>query len=76
MGVHDPHLRGVVVHLAMRQGFLIAWLLALTLAYATLALQLGPIHQEQLESIEHIRTLYNSLLQLFNHLDITPGQSV
>ena len=60
----------------MRQGFLIAWLLALTLAYAVLALQLGPIHQEQLESIEHIRTLYNSLLQLFNHLDITPGQSV
>ena len=66
----------MVVDPPMRQGFLIAWLLALTLAYGTLALQLGPIHQEQLESIEHIRTLYNSLLQLFNHLDITPGQSV
>ena len=76
MGVRHPHLCGVVVHLAMRQGFLIAWLLALTLAYGTLALQLGPIHAEQLESIEHIRTLYNSLLQLFNHLDITPGTQV
>ena len=60
----------------MRQGFVIAWLLALTLAYATLALQLGPIHSEQLETIEHIRTLYNSLLELYNQLNITPGQSV
>ena len=76
MGVWHPHLCGVVVHLTMRQGFTIAWLLALTLAYGVLAVQLGPIHAEQLESIEHIRTLYNSLLQLFNHLDITPGQSV
>ena len=76
MGVRHPHLCGVVVHLTMRQGFLIAWLLALTLAYGTLALQLGPIHAEQLETIQHIQTLYNSLLELFNHLDITPGQSV
>ena len=53
-----------------------AWLVALTLAYLTLALQLGPIHQEQLESIEHIRTLYNSLLEIFNHLDIQPGTAV
>ena len=60
----------------MRQGFVIAWLLALTLAYGVLAVQLGPIHQEQLETIQHIQTLYNSLLELFNHLDITPGQSV
>ena len=60
----------------MRQGFLVAWLLALTLAYGVLALQLGPIHQEQLESIEHIKTLYNSLLEIFNHLDIAPGTAV
>ena len=60
----------------MRQGFLVAWLVALTLAYFVLALQLGPIHQEQLESIEHIRTLYNSLLEIFNHLDIQPGTAV
>ena len=53
-----------------------AWLLALTLAYGVLALQLGPIHQEQLESIEHIKTLYNSLLEIFNHLDIQPGTAV
>ena len=60
----------------MRQRFLIAWLLALTLAYGVLAVQLGPIHAEQLETIEHIQTLYNSLLQLFNHLDIQPGTAV
>ena len=60
----------------MRQRFLVAWLLALTLAYLVLALQLGPIHAEQLESIEHIRTLYNSLLEIFNHLDIQPGTAV
>jgi len=60
----------------MRQRFLVAWLLALTLAYFVLALQLGPIHAEQLESIEHIRTLYNSLLEIFNHLDIQPGTAV
>ena len=53
-----------------------AWLVALTLAYLTLALQLGPIHAEQLESIEHIKTLYNSLLEIFNHLDIAPGTAV
>ena len=76
MGVRHPHLRGVVVHLAMRQGFLIAWLLALTLAYATLALQLGPIHQEQLESIEHIQTIYQTILDLYNQLNITPGTQV
>ena len=76
MGFGHPHRGGVVVDPPMRQGFLIAWLLALTLAYATLALQLGPIHAEQLESIEHIRTLYNSLLELFNHLDIKPGTDV
>jgi len=60
----------------MRQGFLVAWLVALTLAYLTLAVQLGPIHAEQLESIEHIKTLYNSLLEIFNHLDIQPGTAV
>ena len=60
----------------MRQRFLVAWLLALTLAYFVLALQLGPIHAEQLESIEHIKTLYNSLLEIFNHLDIQPGTAV
>ena len=76
MGVRDPHLCGVVVHSAMRQGFLIAWLLALTLAYGTLALQLGPIHAEQLESIRHIQTIYQSILELYNQLNITPGQSV
>ena len=76
MGVRHPHLCGVVVHLAMRQGFLIAWLLALTLAYATLALQLGPIHAEQLESIQHIQTIYQTILELYNQLNITPGQSV
>ena len=60
----------------MRQGFLIAWLLALTLAYGTLALQLGPIHAEQLESIQHIQTIYQSILELYNQLNIRPGQSV
>ena len=64
----------------MRQGFLIAWLLALTLAYATLALQLGPIHAEQLESIQHIQTIYQTIyqtiLELYNQLNITPGESV
>ena len=76
MGVRHPHLRGVVVHLAMRQGFLIAWLLALTLAYATMALQLGPIHAEQLESIQHIQTIYQTILDLYNQLNITPGTQV
>ena len=76
MGVRHPHLCGVVVHSPMRQGFLIAWLLALTLAYGTLALQLGPIHAEQLESIQHIQTIYQSILELYNQLNITPGQSV
>ena len=66
----------MVVHSPMRQGFLIAWLLALTLAYATLALQLGPIHAEQLESIQHIQTIYQTILELYNQLNITPGQSV
>ena len=60
----------------MRQGFVIAWLVALTLAYIPLALQLGPIHREQLEAIQHIQTLYNSLLEIFNHLDIQPGTAV
>ena len=60
----------------MRQGFLIAWLLALTLAYATLALQLGPIHAEQLESIQHIQTIYQTILDLYNQLNITPGTQV
>ena len=66
----------MVVDPPMRQGFLIAWLLALTLAYATLALQLGPIHAEQLESIQHIQTIYQTILELYNQLNITPGQSV
>ena len=60
----------------MRQGFLIAWLLALTLAYATMALQLGPIHAEQLESIQHIQTIYQTILDLYNQLNITPGTQV
>ena len=76
MGVRHPHLCGVVVHSSMRQGFLIAWLLALTLAYGTLALQLGPIHAEQLESIQHIQTIYQTILDLYNQLNITPGTQV
>ena len=60
----------------MRQGFVIAWLLALTLAYGTLALQLAPIHQEQLESIQHIQTIYQTILELYNQLNIRPGTQV
>ena len=60
----------------MRQGFLIAWLLALTLAYFVLALQLAPIHAEQLEAIQHIQTIYQSILELYNQLNITPGTAV
>ena len=60
----------------MRQGFLVAWLVALTLAYLTLALQLGPIHAEQLEAIQHIQTIYQSILELYNQLNITPGTAV
>ena len=60
----------------MRPGFLIAWLLALTLAYFVLALQLGPIHAEQLEAIQHIQTIYQSILELYNQLNITPGTAV
>ncbi len=60
----------------MRQRFLVAWLLALTLAYFVLALQLGPIHAEQLESIQHIQTIYQSILELYNQLNITPGTAV
>ena len=60
----------------MRQGFLVAWLVALTLAYFVLALQLGPIHAEQLEAIQHIQTIYQSILELYNQLNITPGTAV
>ncbi len=60
----------------MRQRFLVAWLLALTLAYFVLALQLGPIHAEQLEAIQHIQTIYQSILELYNQLNITPGTAV
>ena len=60
----------------MRQGFLVAWLLALTLAYLVLALQLAPIHAEQLEAIQHIQTIYQSILELYNQLNITPGTAV
>ena len=60
----------------MRQGFLVAWLVALTLAYFVLALQLGPIHREQLEAIQHIQTIYQSILELYNQLNITPGTAV
>ena len=60
----------------MRQRFLVAWLLALTLAYFVLALQLAPIHAEQLEAIQHIQTIYQSILELYNQLNITPGTAV
>ena len=60
----------------MRQRFLVAWLLALTLAYLVLALQLAPIHREQLEAIQHIQTIYQSILELYNQLNITPGTAV
>ena len=60
----------------MRPGFLVAWLLALTLAYFVLALQLAPIHAEQLEAIQHIQTIYQSILELYNQLNITPGTAV
>ena len=60
----------------MRQRFLVAWLVALTLAYLVLALQLGPIHQEQLEAIQHIQTIYQSILELYNQFNITPGTAV
>ena len=53
-----------------------AWLVALTLAYFVLALQLGPIHREQLEAIQHIQTIYQSILELYNQLNITPGTAV
>jgi hypothetical protein len=59
----------------VRMGFIIAWLTALTLGFGVLALQLAPIHQEQLESIEHIRTLYDSIVEILRHLDIEPGIS-
>ena len=60
----------------MRQRFLVAWLVALTLAYFVLALQLAPIHAEQLEAIQHIQTIYQSILELYNQLNITPGTAV